>query len=140
MGSTCDRLSVLRVVLPSLQARRAETMADGLPRACRSCRIMGEMFAESKCGSRFVGRKKIGPYQNHFFGRFSKIVGNYKVLASRTGLFGSVLVFGWLAKLVCESSLSLAVLVVISVVDFLVFRCCYGHCIWYYCDVSASFW
>ena len=28
-------ISVLRTVLPSLQARRAETMVDGLPRACR---------------------------------------------------------------------------------------------------------
>ena len=39
----------------------------------KSCRIMGEMFAESKCGSRFFGPKKIGPCQNHFFGRLSKI-------------------------------------------------------------------
>ena len=27
----------IEVMLPSLQARRAETMVDGLPRACRFC-------------------------------------------------------------------------------------------------------
>ena len=35
MFSFCGLISVLRVVLPSVQARRAEIMVDGLPRACR---------------------------------------------------------------------------------------------------------
>ena len=37
---------------------------------------MGEMFAESKCGSRFFGPKKIGPCQTHFF---SQIFKNQKI-------------------------------------------------------------
>ena len=73
-------------------------MVDGLPRVCRSA-----------------------PAKITFLVDFQKIVWNYKVLASRIGLIGSVRVPGWLAKLVCETSLSLAVLVVISLVDFLGF-------------------
>ena len=83
----------------------------------KSCRIMGDMFAESNSGSRLFGPKKIGPCQIHFFGGFSMIVGNYNVLASRIGLFGSVRVFGWLANLVCGTRLFLSLIVVIPLVE-----------------------
>ena len=56
----------------------------------KSCRIIRSLSLEPFCARSRARVKKIGPCQNHIFGRFSKIVGNCKVLASRIGSFGIV--------------------------------------------------
>ena len=49
------------VMLPSLQARRAETMVDGLPRACRWCEALSSpKFCQPPEGSISGGVSQFG--------------------------------------------------------------------------------